>query len=218
MDRMEYDTNTHRSPHPNHNASTMDRTHMSMSVANTTFQDPYGDISFASDGTGTGFGNFNNFSNNFSGNFSSGFNVDSTVKKGGPGSRMQTPYSRKGRFGYEEDDDERDRSVNTSGAATPLWGREGISILSSGGRSGDYNSYNNNNNNNSTNTRENRSTGVGAYSSSGVRDMYGTENVQYGQNNQMMLGTGGNNFENNHREAFDQLVRLILCAKFKYKI
>ena len=167
----------------------MDRTHISMSVANTSFQDPFGDISFASDGSGT------------FGAFSGGFHADSALKPAHGQVRMQTPYARKGRFGYtdEEDEDENGRSVNSS-VVTPLWGREGLSTLSSGGRSDDVSS----------------SRLGGHFSSSGNRDRENASTTgdsyhpNNGQRNRMMFPTSGSAESHFDRgtggEAFDQLV------------
>lgn len=165
----------------------MDRTHMSMSVANTSFQDPFGDISFASDGTGT------------LGTFSEGFNVDSGMKPSQGHGRLQTPYARRGRFGYADEEDEDERSADISGA-TPLWGREGLSTLSSGGKSGDVS----------------LGRGRGFAPSSGGRDRDGafafrdSQQLNSGQSNRMMLdpsGSAGNHFNSMGGAAFDQLVR-----------
>lgn len=183
MDRIDYDS--HRSPH----ASALDRTHISMSVANTSFQDPFGDISFASDGSGT------------FGAFSGGFHADSALKPAHGQVRMQTPYARKGRFGYtdDEDEDENERSVNSS-VVTPLWGREGLSTLSSGGRSEDITS----------------SRLGGRFSSSGGRDRENTSiggdshHPSNGQSNRMMFpptGSAESHFDRGvGGEVFDQLV------------
>eukprot|EP00596_Hydrurales_sp_CCMP1899_P011235 CAMPEP_0119047572 /NCGR_PEP_ID=MMETSP1177-20130426/53869_1 /TAXON_ID=2985 /ORGANISM="Ochromonas sp, Strain CCMP1899" /LENGTH=146 /DNA_ID=CAMNT_0007022337 /DNA_START=90 /DNA_END=527 /DNA_ORIENTATION=+ len=78
-----------------------------MSVANTSFQsDAFGDISGFSD-------------NNF-GSYSGGFSDGPSVQKGRMPSarkgRQQTPFARKGRFGYvdDEDEEEDERSLGAS--------------------------------------------------------------------------------------------------------
>ena len=87
------DLDSQRTPRTN----MMDRTHMSMSVANTPYhseaEGALNDISYVSDG-----GVF--------GSYTGGFNVDSGGGRRLPPGRMQTPFSRKSRLGYADEDED----------------------------------------------------------------------------------------------------------------
>jgi hypothetical protein len=200
---MDFDSN--RSAH-----SAMDRTHVSMSGVNTSVHSEggmgMGDISFASEGS-QAFGSY-----------SGGYNVDSGSRRGPGKVRMQTPYARKSRLGYDEDEvgegeGDLDRSGPSSNAATPLWSREGLanSGASSGARG--YDSGNTGRYDRADTLSGGRSSGAGL----------GTGSA-YGQQSNMMLFGSGPSSENSRCgvrqdpmsgsiEVFEKLVRNI---SFKY--
>ena len=199
---MDFDSN--RSPH-----NAMDRTHVSMSGVNTSMHSEggmgmgmgMGDISFASEGS-QAFGSY-----------SGGFNVDSSSRRGPGKGRMQTPYARKSRLGYDEDEEEGegegelDKTGPSSNGATPLWSREGLanSGASSGSRgygSGNVGRYDRAD---TLSGGRSNSTGIGA-------------SRAYGQQSNMMLFGSGPSSENSRGgarqdsmagsiEVFENLVR-----------
>jgi hypothetical protein len=196
---MDFDSN--RSPH-----NAMDRTHVSMSGVNTSMHSEggmgMGDISFASEGS-QAFGSY-----------SGGYNVDSGSRRGPGKGRLQTPYARKSRLGYDEDEEgegegDLDRSGPSSNAATPLWSREGLanSGASSGARGYDSNNAGRYDRADTLIGGRNNGTGTGT----------GTGSA-YGQQSNMML-FGSNPSSENSRggvrqdpmsgsiEVFEKLVR-----------
>lgn len=192
---MDFDSN--RSPH-----NMMDRTHVSMSGVNTSMHSEggmgmgMGDISFASDGS-QAFGSY-----------SGGYNVDSSSRRGPGRGRMQTPYSRKSRLGYDEEGEEGegegDRSGPSSNAATPLWSREGLANSGASSGSRGYERHD------TPYNRDRSSGGVGG-GFAGVRSAYGQ------QSNMMLFGSGpssedsrggaGQDPLNGSIEVFEKLVR-----------
>lgn len=184
----------------------MDRTHMSMSVANTPYHlegdGGLGDISFVSDGGGGG-GAF--------GAYSGGFNIDSGGSRRLPTGRMQTPFTRKSRLGYADEDEDEDGDVEyqgmdrrnaDNGVSTPTWGRDNQSAASSGGVGRMQGSGA---------SERDRASGVSWFEDSrGDQNSRGSHSHSY-QGNRMMFGT---DFDSNsrqessyeNRDVFDQLV------------
>ena len=183
------DLDSQRTPRTN----MMDRTHMSMSVANTPYhseaEGALGDISYVSDG-----GVF--------GSYTGGYNVDSGGGRRLPPGRMQTPFSRKSRLGYADEDEDEDGDGdgeyqgmdmrNTSAAAsTPVWGRDNQSAsAASSGEGGRYGRM------------------------QGFEESRSDRHSQ--QSNRMVFGTsfdGSSRFESEEsRDVFDQLVRMKLWS------
>ena len=193
------DNDSQRTPRTN----MMDRTHMSMSVANTPFHSEgeggLGDISFVSDGGGA------------FGSYSGGFNIDSGGSRRLPQGRMQTPFTRKSRLGYADEDEDEDgdgenegTDMRNAGSAvnSPVWGRGNTSAASSG----EVGRYGRMQGSGSGALDRDRASGVTWFEESG-----GDRNSQSLQSNRMMFGTefdGNSRQESSEsRDVFDQLVR-----------
>lgn len=202
------DFDSQRTPRSN----MMDRTHMSMSVANTPYHSEgdggLGDISFVSDGGGGGA----------FGAYSGGFNIDSGGGRRLPTGRMQTPFTRKSRLGYADEDEDEDGDVEyqgmdrrhaDNGVNTPAWGRDRDSqSAASSGEMGRFGRMQG-----SGISDRDRASGVSWFEDSrgdqSSRDSH--NHSQSYQGNRMMFGT---DFDSNsrkessyeNRDVFEQLV------------